>query len=133
MQFNFNKLELGAQISLIAIGIAFISLFMPWMDSWGRNHNAFFEGAFIIFLPLLYPLLVLFLGKTLHTFFGILAVVLSLIAGSVLLNTYFLHQNTDPKIGLFVFLVATLGALYGLVRWSQPKSVPATSIEEVNN
>ncbi len=133
MQFNFKKLELGAKISLIAIGMAFISLFMPWMDFWGRNQNAFLEGEFIIFLPLLYPLLILLLGKTLRVFPGILAVVISLMTGSVLLNIYIMDRNSDPGIGIFVFLLATLGALYGLVRWSLPKSIPTTGMKEVEN
>ena len=30
MKFNFNELGLGAKISLIAIGVGFISLFIPY-------------------------------------------------------------------------------------------------------
>ncbi len=127
MRFNFKELNPGAIISLIAIGLAIISLFLPWMDFRGRNQNAFLEGEFIIILPLLYPLVILLLGKTLRVFPGILAVVVSLLAGSVLLNIYIMimDRNSDPAFGIFVFLVAVLGALYGLVRWSLPGSVPS--------
>ena len=123
MRFNFKELETGAKISLVAIGLAIISLFMPWMDFRGRNQNAFLEGEFIISLPLLYPLVVLFLGKSLRVFPGILAMVISLLTGSVLLNIYIMDRNSDPAYGIFVFLVAVLGALYGLVRWSLPGRV----------
>ena len=125
MRFNFKELEPGAKISLIAIGLAIISLFMPWMDFRGRNQNAFLEGEFIISLPLLYPLIILLLGKALKVFPGILAVVISLLTGSVLLNIYIMDRNSDPAFGIFVFLVAVFGALYGLVRWSLPGSVPS--------
>ncbi len=125
MRFNFKELEPGAKISLIAIVLAIVSLFLPWMDFRGRNQNAFLEGEFIIILPLLYPLVILLLGKTLRVFPGILAVVISLLTGSVLLNIYIMDRNSDPAYGIFVFLVAVLGALYGLVRWSLPGSVPS--------
>lgn len=125
MQFNYNHLETGAKISLIAIALVFISLFMPWMDFRGRNQNAFLEGEFIISLPLLYPLIILLFGKSLRVFPGILAVVISLLTGSVLLNIYIMDRNSDPAYGIFVFLVATSVALYGLVRWSLPGSAPS--------
>jgi len=116
MQFNFNKLEPGSQICLIAIGVAFISLFLPWVDWLGRNLNAFSDGFFFASLPLLYPLLTLVLGKAFRTIAGVLAVILSTVAGSVLLYIYIVDSDTDPKIGIFIFLLANLGALYGLVR-----------------
>ncbi len=131
MKFNFNRMELGAKISLIGIGLAFISLFLPWMDVRGRNQNAFLEGEFIIFLPLIYPLVILLLGKTLRVFPGILAVVISLMTGSALLTVYLLDRNSDPASGIFVFLVATLGALYGLVCWSMSNNIPDQSTREV--
>ena len=130
MQFNFNKLEQGAKISLISLAVAILSLILPWMDFMGRSQNAFLEGEFIIALPLLYPLLVLILGKSLKVFPGILAVVISLITGSVLLNIYVMDRNSDPEFGIFIFLIATFGALYGLVRWSLPSSVPSRAEEQ---
>lgn len=133
MRFNFKELEPGAKISLIAIVLAFISLFLPWMDFRGRNQNAFLEGEFIIILPLVYPLVILLLGRTLRAFPGILAVVISLLAGSVLLNIYIMDRNSDPAYGIFVFLVAVLGALYGLVRWSLPGSVPNHADEQTED
>ena len=133
MRFNFKELEPGAKISLIAIVLAIVSLFLPWMDFRGRNQNAFLEGEFIIILPLLYPLVILLLGKTLRVFPGILAVVISLLTGSVLLNIYIMDRNSDPAYGIFVFLVAVLGALYGLVRWSLPGSVPSHVEEQAED
>lgn len=130
MQFNFNKLELGAKISLIGIGLAFISLFLPWMDVRGRNQNAFLEGEFIIFLPLIYPLMILLLGKTLRVFPGILAVAISLMTGSALLTVYLLDRNSDPASGIYVFLVACLGTLYGLVRWNLPSDAQSQHEKE---
>ena len=130
MQFNFNKLEQGAKISLISLAVAILSLILPWMDFQGRSQNAFIEGEFIISLPLLYPLIVLILGKSLKVFPGILAVVISLITGSVLLNIYIMDRNSDPEFGIFIFLIATFGALYGLVRWSLPSSVPSRVEEQ---
>ena len=133
MRFNFKELNPGAKISLIAIGLAIISLFLPWMDFQGRNQNAFLEGEFIIILPLLYPLVILLLRKTLRVFPGVLAVVVSLLTGSVLLNIYIMDRNSDPAYGIFVFLVAVLGALYGLVRWSLPGSVPSHVEEQAKD
>lgn len=133
MNFNFKTLDRGAQVSLIACGLALISQIIPGMGFWNHDHYAFFEVEYIIFLPLLYPLLVISLGKKLNVFAGVMAVVIALVAGSILQNVYFMDQHTDPKLGLFVFLAAALGALYGLVRWSLPKNIPATDLEDAEN
>ncbi|MFC1481590.1 hypothetical protein ACFL6E_05035 [Candidatus Neomarinimicrobiota bacterium] len=116
MQFNFNKLELRAQISLIAIGVAFISLFMPWTDFMGRSQNAFLEGEFIIFLPLLYPLVQIIRGSAVRNMLGYICVILPLLGGVFWVYIYTTDRYQEPMIGVFLFILATLGAFYGQVR-----------------
>ncbi len=116
MQFNFNALETSAKISLIGIALAMISLFLPWSVFWERPQNAFLEGEFLIALPLLYPLIMLLLGKKAHFLGSMLAIGLPLIAGIFLLSIYSSDPNQDPGAGLYLFDVACLVGLAGLVK-----------------
>ncbi len=38
---SFKTLDLGSKTVLITISVAFISLFLPWLDFMGRKQNAF--------------------------------------------------------------------------------------------
>ena len=116
MQFNFNELETGAKISLIAIALAMISLFLPWSAFWEGPQNAFLEGEFLISLPLLYPLIILLLGKKAHFLGTILAMGLPLIAGILLLSVYSSDPNQDPGAGLYLFDVACFVGLAGFLK-----------------
>ena len=116
MLARFNDLEQGAKVTLIGVAIAMASLLLPWSIFWGRPQNAFLEGEFLIALPLLYPLIILLLGRKPHYLGSILAIGLPLIAGLLLLSIYYSDPNQDPGAGLYLFDVAGLVGLAGLLK-----------------
>jgi len=122
MLARFNELERGVKVTLIAVAIAMASLLLPWSIFWERPQNAFPEGEFLIALPLLYPLIILLLGKKPHFLGSTLAIGLPLIAGIFLLSIYYSDPNQDPGAGLYLFDVACLAGIYGLIKSRQPTS-----------
>ncbi len=116
MLARINDLEQGAKVTLIGVAIAMASLILPWSIFWGRPQNAFLEGEFLMALPLLYPLIILLLGKKPHYLGSILAIGLPLIAGILLLSVYYSDPNQEPGAGLFLFDVACLIGLFGLIK-----------------
>ncbi len=120
MQFNFNNLDSISKISLISISLAIITLFMPWTDFMGRSQNAFLEGEFIVFLPLLYPLIQILRGSAVRNVVGYICVILPLLGGVFWVYIYTTDQYQEPMIGVFLFVLATLGAFYGQVQRTRP-------------
>lgn len=104
MQFNFNKFDSSSKISLISISIAFISLFMPWADFMGRSQNAFLEGEFIVFLPLLYPLIQILRGSAVRKVVGYICVLLPLLGGVFWVNLYTTDQYQGGAHGWGLFV-----------------------------
>lgn len=145
MKFKFRSLPLGFKILLIGIVLAFLSMLLPWRTEiirvpGGRFHwaeNPFRNGEFLILLPYLYHLGMMFTGRAMNRWIALVLVLVPVIGFFVLLPdfapsvvyrlAFAIHYSIRPfnhlydseaGIGCSLFLVfsiiAVLGMLIGL-------------------
>ena len=126
MKFKFRSLPLGFKILLIGIVLAFLSMLLPWKTEiirvpGGRFHwaeNPFRNGEFLILLPYLYHLGMMFTGRTMNRWIALVLVLVPVIGFFFLLPGFERPYDSEVGIGFSLFLVftvsATLGMLIGL-------------------
>lgn len=126
MKFKFRSLPLGFKILLTGIVLAFLSMLLPWKTEiiWiqgGRfrwAENPFRNGEFLILLPYLYHLGMMFTGRVMNRWIALVLVLVPVIGFFFLLPSFERPYNSEAGIGFSLFLVftviATLGMLIGL-------------------
>lgn len=115
MKINFKAMDLGEKLIIIASVISLVSLFMPWAHKIFDNRNAFYEGEFLLFIPYLYPLIVVFRGKVINKIIGSIAAIIPIVLVILLLIVYTGDRYQTPLIGMYIFLISSILLLVGVI------------------
>jgi len=116
MNRSLKSLDIGSKLIIISSAISFVSLFLPWNHKLFDDMNAFTEGEFILYLPYLYPLILVLRRKQLNFTGGIIACLLPLVFTSILLGIYIIDSYQNPLFGMYIFLASSVLLLIGFIK-----------------
>jgi len=122
MKFDWANWNIGGKIIFATACASVLSMFMKWVDVGIISQTGLAQGAYMLILLYIYPVLMLFKNKPINKFWGY---ILSLAA--VLLTISYIHSKSVDFFGsmfnvaasgAYLFLIASIGLLVGVSKYT---------------
>jgi len=124
MKFDWKNWNIGGKIVFVAACISILSMFMKWVDVGIASQTGLSQQAFLFLGLYIYPVLILFKNKPINRFWGLICAI-----GAVLCALSYISSKSielfgttvnAASTGAYLFLLASVGLVVGIVRYSPP-------------
>lgn len=116
---NFKQLSLGKKIILITTVIAFISLFLPWVELGILSASGFQQGGYLFLIAFIYPVYCVLKNTYINKVGGLVCGIVALIASIAYISSksdeIFGTAINVAGSGAYLFLISTIGLIIGVV------------------
>ncbi|MGM0472006.1 MAG: hypothetical protein ACQEQI_06985 [Bacillota bacterium] len=123
LSIDFNNWKLGGKFIFISGCAAVMSLFMKWVDIGLASQTGWQQQGYLFLLLFIYPVYKLLQGKEINKVLGVLlsglSVVMTLFYISSKSQEIFGEQINVASNGVYLFLVASLGLLFGVLKYEK--------------
>jgi hypothetical protein len=123
MKFDWQNWNTGGKIIFSAARAAVLSIFMTWVEFAFISQNGLAQEAWIFLGLWIYPVLMLFKGKSINRGWGLTCSIVSTVITFIYIqeHTKFLVADTPKNTyggGAVVFLLASIALIVGVVRYT---------------
>jgi hypothetical protein len=131
MQFNWKNWNYGGKIIFCSVCVAFVALFMNWVDVTILTQNGFVQQGYLLLPCWIYPLYVLLKSKKINFVGGIVSSGVSIlfmifyISSKTMSDTIMGHDVSMnvAATGAWVFLFASIMLLIGVLKYSPEENL----------
>lgn len=122
MKLYLRNLEFGSKLILLSAVLAMLSLFFNWVHFFTIIENGFKQGAYILLLVYLYPILKILLHKEMKKKYGYINAIIGILLGLSYISMRIIdNDGMNYKAygyGPFIFLIACGLLAYGVSKYT---------------
>ena len=127
MTFDWKNWNIGAKIIFITACISTLSMLMKWVDIGIASQTGLSQGAFLFLGLYVYPVLMIFKNKSISRFFGLICAIVAVVCVLGYINSksieLFGETANAAATGAYLFLLASIGLIVGIVKYSPPTPI----------
>lgn len=123
MKEKFLKLTLAEKVIVVSAFIAFVSLLFNWVSLLTIKQNGFQQGAYLLLIIYVYPLVQIYRSKMLNKTYGYLLAIIGILLGLnyIQFNAFSIEGSlySAAGIGPFIYIFACGMLLFGVWKYKR--------------
>lgn len=129
MTFDWKNWNIGAKVIFVTACLSTLSMFMKWVDVGIASQTGLSQGAFLFLALYAYPVLMIFKNKSISRLWGLICAIVAVACVLGYINSksieLFGQTGNAAATGAYLFLLASVGLIVGIVKYSPP--IPITT------